>query len=772
MSAKTKLLIAFLLFACLNRVMADDISGGTIKGAIITFDGKPVEDITVSIKENKRGTLTNEKGEYLLKNIKPGTYTLEISAVGIVPQEKYITLAEGQTLIEDFTINLTAQQLQDVMVSTQQNKFNKSSSADVAKMPLKNLENPQVYSIVTNALLQEQLNTNMTQALNNIPGAVATTDAAGGTSITMRGFTAEPAARNGVPVVYGRASIDPVNIESIEALKGPSATLFGNFIASYGGAVNIVTKKPFDVFRGEIGYSFGSWGLNRVTADINTPLNEDKTALLRVNAAVARQQSFQQSGHNNVYAFDPSFMYKASDKLTLSVDMEIYGENLMRVPFLNFSRLSVTNLNQVPVGYKQTFYDDSYNAVTNTLNTYLRARYQVSKNWVSQTDISISNENVNHSYQAYPTFLDATHIQRGITLFGPITETGTDIQHNLQGDFKIGSVRNRLVWGVDYFNSTNKFDYASATLDTLDITKSYTPVTNKQADYALETRGSASQYPSAFQQYATYASDLVNITDNLLALAGARIDRYELKGNSGYNQTSVSPKFGLIYQPVKDKISIFGNYMSGFTNNAPAVQPDGTQVVFKPSYAKQWEAGVKLNMVKNRLTGTVSYYNIDISDAIRYDADNFAYQDGSERSKGIDASLSGSPVAGLDINAGYVYNNHKYVKASSGEGKQAQFNPQDIANFWIGYTFQQASVLRNWGVGFGGNYSDKSYYDADNTIIIPSYTILNATVFYNRPKWRAGIALNNLTNKEYWAHSNFANPQPLRNVTANLTIRF
>jgi iron complex outermembrane receptor protein len=257
-----------------------------------------------------------------------------------------------------------------------------------------------------------------------------------------------------------------------------------------------------------------------------------------------------------------------------------------------------------------------------------------------------------------------------------------------------------------------------------------------------------------------------------MTLVSLRVDRYQLKGSDGYSQTSLTPKLGLIYQPVKDQVSIFGNYMSGFTNNGPIVQPDGTRVILKPEHAYQWEGGVKVSTANNRLSATVSYYNIDVRDALRYDNANFTYQDGKQKSKGAEVSIVANPVEGLNILAGYVYNKNQYIRATSGEGKDVTGTPRNVANFWGSYKFQPGAILQDFGFGVGGNYAQKSYYDLDNTIVIPSFVLVNATVFYEQPKWRLGIAANNIGNKKYWSPSFTANPQPLRQLIASASFKF
>jgi iron complex outermembrane receptor protein len=83
---------------------------------------------------------------------------------------------------------------------------------------------------------------------------------------------------------------------------------------------------------------------------------------------------------------------------------------------------------------------------------------------------------------------------------------------------------------------------------------------------------------------SAYVSDVLNITDNLLVMASLRVDSYKNDDTiingveistkngyaenkvAGYSQTQFSPKFGLVYEIVKDQISFFANYVNGFKN--------------------------------------------------------------------------------------------------------------------------------------------------------------------------------------------------------------
>ena len=61
--------------------------------------------------------------------------------------------------------------LKEVTVEgTRENKYKKESSTTVSKMPLKDIENPQVYNSIPANLLKEQVVTNFNDALKNATG--------------------------------------------------------------------------------------------------------------------------------------------------------------------------------------------------------------------------------------------------------------------------------------------------------------------------------------------------------------------------------------------------------------------------------------------------------------------------------------------------------------------------------------------------------------------------------------------------------------------------
>ncbi len=146
---------------------------GKINGKISLSGNTPAENISVALKGTAYSAITNQQGYYEIKNIKPGNYTMRISAVGINQVENNITVVAGETITKDFTLSESQEQLNEVMIEGNTNRFARKQSDIVAKMPLKDIENPQVYNTVTAELLKEQVITNFDDALKNVPGLIS-----------------------------------------------------------------------------------------------------------------------------------------------------------------------------------------------------------------------------------------------------------------------------------------------------------------------------------------------------------------------------------------------------------------------------------------------------------------------------------------------------------------------------------------------------------------------------------------------------------------------
>jgi iron complex outermembrane receptor protein len=876
-----KLILILTLFLQTNLVFSQN---GTIKGTVTDNNQTPLIGVSVYLKNTTKGAQTNENGDFEIINLENGDYILSISYVGFKTREVLISISNNQnTTLENVILYEGNEILSEVVIEGERrNKFSRKKTAYVSKLPLKDLENSTVYTTVTNELLESQIVTNFDDAMKNATGIAKLWESTGrspgeGTAyFSTRGFSVQPALVNGMPG-FTFSAVDPSYIERIEVIKGPSATLFGSTVTSLGGLINVVTKKPYEGFGGSVSYTAGSFGLNRVSADINTPLGNSDNLFFRMNSSYLTQDSFQDAGFRNTFFVAPSLSYRVNNRLNLSFGIE-YSKTEQTNPSMLFLRrglpLFSKNIDDLGVDPNKSFTSNDISLSSPIFNTRAIADYKISDQWTSQTVFASTYSKANGYYQylvdgasaAFFTIPDllgdaAPFVQADLDLilgesllllqqdaFARLYDkrdadaTRINFQQNFTGDFKLGKLRNRLVLGLDYVsreensrnqngnpvlaqnsqfpNIINTFNFLSpgagdvfaaqlATFPYFDgffaangdiIPTSFTPnasynTTNSDLD-AIFNQVPVNHISTSSQTFALYASDVVNVTDNLTVNLGLRLDYFDQKGDDNdpldnYTKTTISPNAGIVFQPIPNKLTLFANYQTGFVNNDPSINPDGTVDTFDPTKAIQFEGGIKTNFFNGKLNVGASYYNITVEDFVGSDPNAILFPESlilnESRSEGVELEINANPLNGLNIRASYAYNDSKITDAFSKtngiqydeiqDRRPEEAGPETIYNFWADYKFinSGSKFLQNLGVGAGFNGASE-HLTINNSVTgvfaLPSYTIYNASIYYDAKKYRVGVKINNLTDEIYYNGWSTVNAQAPRAFLGTIQYKF
>ncbi|SEW38454.1 TonB-dependent siderophore receptor [Chitinophaga arvensicola] len=691
------------------------------------------------------------------------------------------------------------QQLSEVNISTQLLRSKDRASNYSARLPLRYLENPQVVASISGQLIREQGLTDLNSIITrNAPG-VSKGWAAAASYYTVRGFNTRNYIRNGV-AAYVTGDIDIANLEQLSVIKGPSGTLFGSSLVSFGGVLNRITKKPFDSTLVEIGYQGGSYGLSRFTADVNTPLNKDNTALMRLNASYHYEGSFQDAGFLRSTFIAPGFIYKASNRLTFLLDAEIYLRESTSMPqFIptgpkqtGSTRTWAATPGELGLDYKKSYSNNSITLKNPNTGFYGQINYKISDQWMSQTNLISTRAGNTGNYLTFSVAKGDSLLARNVTQYPTGTYVTNQVQQNFTGDFKIGMLRNRIVAGLEFYQQTANVSSNAlngrggrASFDTLNLNSAmpaYSAISTSAIDTKL-SKYSAAYTSSANYTYAVYISDVLDVTDRLNVMASLRADYFDNKGTTNtttgiptgnYRQTAFSPKFGLVYQLLKNRLSLFANYTNGFQNVAPTTQPDGTITTFKPQYASQLEGGIKAELATDLLSATISYYNISLKNTVRPDPANPTYsiQEGMQYSNGVEADLQSRPAKGLFLNAGFGYNNSKLTSADSTVQGRRPVNsgPVTQLNGYVSY-----EVAGGLGIGVGANYAAKNFIINNTTngqFYLDGYTLVNASLFYSHARYRFSITADNTGNTRYYTGGfGTFTPGALRRFTGSLTVQ-
>lgn len=211
-------------------------SPSKIVGVVKDSIGSPVAYASVALKSTNKGTTTDVDGNFTLTDIAPGTYNVEVSAVGYETYSHDLTIS-GES-VEPLSVSLKAMPLflNEIVVTSRRGDERKENlTASVT------LVSPQTISDL------HSISSNPADILAvAVPGLGVSTGSSSNWGQTLRGrqiLVLIDGVPQSTPLRNGSMDIrviDPYSIERIEVIKG-ATSIYGNGAA--GGIINYITKR-------------------------------------------------------------------------------------------------------------------------------------------------------------------------------------------------------------------------------------------------------------------------------------------------------------------------------------------------------------------------------------------------------------------------------------------------------------------------------------------------------------------------------------------------
>ncbi len=179
------------------------------------------------------------------------------------------------------------------------------------------IDTPLNVQVVTSQFLEDLNIDRIGESVHYVSGALGDDRIFDTGGIRLRGQPSGSPFRNG----YQRArSIGTENVERIEVVKGPTTVFFG--AGNPGGIINYITKRPVFQNKFSLKYTYGSYDFNKVQADAQIVLGDDKTAGARIFASYEDSEDFRDFETREVKYLSPSFRWRPSAAFELSAEFE------------------------------------------------------------------------------------------------------------------------------------------------------------------------------------------------------------------------------------------------------------------------------------------------------------------------------------------------------------------------------------------------------------------------------------------------------------------
>jgi iron complex outermembrane receptor protein len=741
-------------------------ASGDIKGRIVTAQNEAVASANVQLQNTRISTQTDSEGYFRLQSIPANTYVLVVSNIGYTALKQNLIIKAGNNQFLSLQLSQNKLELKEVAITTRKSyQVRKSNSSTRMDIPL--LTTPQSVQVVSAAVIRDRQAFTLNEIASSFTGMKANN---GNGSFTMRGFTAYSPTDasfllyNGIRGNLFLWSQQPLlyNVESVELLRGPSGALFSE--GAPGGVINFITKKPLAESRYSVDLSLGSWDFRRASADLTGPLSKNKKLLYRAIIGYDRSKSFRNDQDKENIFIAPSLTYLFSERSNLNLELNYAHQKAVHQydngTFIrtwpdgsfDFNYYPENLTVQSPTDYGRT---DNASATLNFNHSFndrlkLTVVQRMVRNVLDYTDHipvgQIRNDSVSRGYQDWET--DRFSMQT--TAYANYNTRSGPLNHQII----VGADYNRYGW------TKNDYQYKASTRISI-----FNPDYSNDIPAASLDAEESDDNKRITNLIGAYIQDQVSFGNHLKALLSLRYDNYDGKesplsdrDNKQGDELQAAgwiPRIGLVYLPLEN-ISIYGTYLKSFnpqtSNNVLSGGPFPTRT------ATQYEFGSKADLLHERLSATLSLYQINYANILtaaptETNSHRQAAIDGT-RSRGMEFSATGT-IQNFNIIGGYAYNEHIVLSNSAYGKKGDRFAnaPKHMANVWLKYNFTTESV-KGLGLAAGiSHVSDQVGLISKQNFIFPAYTVLDAALYYQRRRYNLQFNAYNLTNKHYFTGS-------------------
>lgn len=659
-----------------------------------------------------------------------------------------------------------------IVTGEQEGQYNVPSATTATKIevPLRDL--PQSIQVVPRQVIEDRQAVGINELIENVSG-VQELPGYGGLSASsgyyFRGLSlAYQSLRNGFRDIGSHAGQDIANVERVEVFKGPASVLYGGRF-SLGGLVNTVTKQPSANPQYELKATVGSYNFYRPTIDLTGSLVEDGSLLYRLNLAYQNAGSFRDFGRNEIFFAAPVLTWKMGERTNLTVEFEGQRTNYG----FDFGFPAEPEVLQLPISRNlgEPDFQDAFFA--STLVSY-RFEHKFSDNWQYKQGLSALNT-TGETEQVeffFPLEDDRRTLPRS-PLRTIERQQDYVFQNEISGEFKTGSLRHRVLLGLELSRWSYDFNYFRSTLDPIDI---FNPIYGAQTGIFEQEL----HREQKSDNLGVYLQDFIEVAPNLKVLAGVRfdvndaavIDKVVNQPLNEQTKSSFSPRIGIVYQP-SENTSLYFNWATSFNPQFFRTSRTGEQ--FEPTTGEQFEIGIKQDFWDNRLSATLALYQITQQNVLTTDPinPNFSIATGEQRSRGVELDIAGEILPGWKIIANYAYADGIVTQDNSIPiGDRIPGIPQQSASLWITYELP-AGDLQGLGFGLGMVYASERQILLPNTFALPAYLRVDAAVSYRRENFRLGLNVKNLFNTSYYFTDTFyVYPQPPLTVLGTVSVQF
>jgi len=264
--------VSFFLTICSLNAQKSDING------VVKNDGLPIPYANIYLENMVIGTSSDENGNFILKDVPFGSYTLKTTVLGYRPFSQKIKVLENRAKTIAINLEASSEQLEETVVTGTLKAVSRSESPVPVEVysPTFLKKNPtaSIFEALQNVNgVRPQINCNVCNTgdihINGLEGPY--------TLVLIDGMPIV----SGLGTVYGLSGIPNSLIEQIEIVKGPASSLYGS--EAVGGLINVITKNTLEAPDFAADAFLTGWGEYNLDVGAKIAVSKKTDLLLGIN---------------------------------------------------------------------------------------------------------------------------------------------------------------------------------------------------------------------------------------------------------------------------------------------------------------------------------------------------------------------------------------------------------------------------------------------------------------------------------------------------------
>ncbi|MEM8639247.1 MAG: TonB-dependent receptor [Cyanobacteria bacterium P01_G01_bin.54] len=555
---------------------------------------------------------------------------------------------------------------------------------------------------------------------------------------------------DGVPTgLAAFTNLDLPDLERVEVLRGPQSVLYGrNAIA---GVVNIITRKPSNVFEFSGIAQYGNFNDFNVRASASGPLAEDQL-FFRLSSSYSGRDGYMD---NILLNDDVDEQYAWTGRAQLLWTPSAEWEILVNTAFDNYQEGAAPYAligQSDPFETQQNF--NGFNQLISDAQS-LKIAYNhpelrftaTTTRRASRTAFKLDGDASTIDAVIRTSDESSTNLVSQELLFQS-PESAETFQWTVGGYFEanqLNQVNNGLAIGDD--GAAVGFAFPSGSLNLSNIETNTTTV-------------------ALFGQASYQATDALTLTAGLrYESTQSRLERYEsslsIPGfptttllsleNIETNSSELLPLFIAQYRFNPD-LMVYGSLTRGYRPAGINLTPQTAETVtYEAERSWNYELGLKSTLLDNRLGINLALFHNPVNDfqVLTFDSNQLGsvIENADVSITGAELELRATPVDGLNITAGLGYVDAEftdYPNNASLNGNKLTYAPDLTYNLAVQYRDPSGILGRVELQGAG-----VTYFEEDNVLKQDPYAIVNARLGYEAENHGIYLFANNIFNTEY-----------------------